>query len=136
MKFDWRDLTLRFLLGGAAVAACYIFLGLIPWKTFAGIFAAFPAVMAAAVIIAGTRESSQKAADVALGAISGMMGCAFCVLSAIIFMNMYSSWSLALILSLIVWFISSAICFRFVGMFVSRRTAICREEGKAEVHVD
>jgi hypothetical protein len=52
MKLDWRDLTLRFLLGGAAVAACYIFLGLIPWKTFAGIFAAFPAVMAAAGIAA------------------------------------------------------------------------------------
>jgi len=53
IKADFRDQGLRFVFGGTAVATCYILLQLIPSKSFAGIFAAFPAVMAASVIMAG-----------------------------------------------------------------------------------
>ena len=60
IKADFRDLGLRFVFGGTAVAVCYILLQLIPSKSFAGIFAAFPAVMAASVIMAGYFGSSSK----------------------------------------------------------------------------
>jgi hypothetical protein len=78
-KFDFRDLGLRFLFGGASVAICFIMLQLIPSKYFAGIFAAFPAVMAASVIMAGHFGNSEQASDIALGASTGMLGCIFCV---------------------------------------------------------
>jgi hypothetical protein len=61
------DLVLRFLFGGAAVAGCYILLLIVPWKSFAGIFAAFPAVLASAVIMTGYLEGRQAAAQLAMG---------------------------------------------------------------------
>jgi len=82
MKLDIRDLGLRFIFGGLAVAACYVVLQFVPSKSFAGIFAAFPAVMAAAVIMAGHFGNSEQAADIALGASAGMLGCTICVLTA------------------------------------------------------
>ncbi len=68
MELDLRDLGIRFVFGGTAVAACYILLQHLPSKSFAGVFAAFPAVMAAAVIMAGHFGSSEQASDIALGA--------------------------------------------------------------------
>jgi hypothetical protein len=60
MKLDFKDLALRFVFGGTAVAACYIMLQIIPSKSFAGVFAAFPAVMAAAVIMADTSKHQSR----------------------------------------------------------------------------
>lgn len=114
MKKELKDLALRFLLGGTAVSACYIFLQLIPWKSFAGIFAAFPAVMAAAIIITGVFEGTKQAADVALGATAGMLGCTVCVISAMCFMNYLQNWVLALLLSLLTWLVSSIIFIKII----------------------
>ena len=45
-----KDLLLRFILGGAAVAISYLVTVVSPWEILAGIFAAFPAVMITAVL--------------------------------------------------------------------------------------
>lgn len=111
-KADFRDLSLRFFFGGTAVAAYFILLQLIPSKAFAGIFAAFPAVMAASVIMAGHFGSSEQAADIALGASAGMLGCTICVLTAIFCMEHLGNWGLSLIIALSVWFFSSYITIR------------------------
>lgn len=112
--YDKKELILRFCLGGAAVAACYILLQLVPWKSFAGIFAAFPAVMTAAVIITGAREGSCPAADIALGAAAGMLGCTVCVLTTMLCMSYLSSWTISLLIALLAWFLSSVGCIRIV----------------------
>jgi len=116
-----KDLTLRFILGGAAVAVCYLFVQLIPWKSFSGMFAAAPAVMVAAVIMAGVSEGSKHAADIALGATAGMMGCAVCVITTGLVMNYFHAWGLALLISLIAWFISSMIFIKLIHGLVERR---------------
>lgn len=113
----WKDLGLRFLLGGFAVAACYIVLQLIPWKSFAGIFAAFPAVMAASIIMAGIFEDSRHASDVALGATAGMMGCTVCVMTAYYCLTYYHNWLLAIGVSLLAWTISSAVFITLIQSF-------------------
>jgi hypothetical protein len=114
MKFNFGDLALRFAFGGTAVAACHIMLQIIPSKSFAGIFAAFPAVMAAAVIMAGHFGTSEQASDVALGASAGMMGCTICVFTAVFCMEHLKSWSLSIIIALIVWFFSSYAAIRLI----------------------
>ena len=48
-----KDLLLRFILGGAAVAISYLVTVVSPWEVLAGIFAAFPAVMITAVLMVG-----------------------------------------------------------------------------------
>ena len=49
-----KDLLLRFILGGAAVAISYLVTVVSPWEILAGIFAAFPAVvMLTAVLMVG-----------------------------------------------------------------------------------
>lgn len=115
-----KDLTLRFLLGGGSVAACYILLQVIPWKSFAGIFAAFPAVMVAAVIMAGVFEGSRQAADVALGATAGMAGCTVCVLTAILCMIYLNNWAISLIIATIAWFFSSVVLIQLIQGFLKR----------------
>jgi len=115
IKADFRDLGLRFIFGGTAVAVCYILLQLIPSKSFAGIFAAFPAVMAASVIMAGHFGSSKQAADIALGASAGMLGCTICVLTAVFCMEHLNQWGLSLIIALSVWFVSSYITTRLIN---------------------
>lgn len=111
---DIKDLVLRFVLGGSAVAACYVMLQLIPWKSFAGIFAAFPAVMVAAVVMSGVFESSQHAADVALGATAGMLGCTVCVLTSVLSMTYLQNWALSLLIATIAWFLASLVCIPLV----------------------
>lgn len=120
----WKDLGLRFFLGGFAVAACYIVLQLIPWKSFAGIFAAFPAVMTAAIIMAGAFEGSKHAADVALGATAGMMGCTVCVMTAYYCLTYYHNWLLAIGISLLTWVLSSAI---FISLIQSLKKISARD---------
>lgn len=107
MELDFRDLGIRFVFGGTAVAAFYILLQYLPSKSFAGIFAAFPAVMAAAVIMAGHFGSSEQASDIALGASAGMLGCTVCVLTATFCMEYLNRLGLSLAIALTVWFFSS-----------------------------
>ncbi|KKH96865.1 membrane protein [Methanosarcina sp. 1.H.T.1A.1] len=121
MKVDIRDLGLRFIFGGLAVAACYVVLQLVPSKSFAGIFAAFPAVMAAAVIMAGHFGSSEQAADIALGASAGMLGCTMCVLTAAFCMEHLNRWGLSLAIALIVWFVSSYAAIMLMQGFLEKR---------------
>ncbi|MEA1961598.1 MAG: DUF3147 family protein [Bacillota bacterium] len=116
-----KDLALRFILGGASVAACYILVQVIPWKSFAGIFAAFPAVMVAAVIMAGVFQGSKDAGEVALGAVAGMMGCTVCVITSYLIMAYTGKWGLALVIALIAWFVSSALFIKVITRIQERR---------------
>lgn len=118
MKLDFKDLALRFVFGGTAVATCYIMLQIIPSKTFAGVFAAFPAVMAAAVIMAGHFGSSKQASDIALGASAGMMGCTICVLTAVFCMEHLNRWGPSIIIALSIWFFSSYSATRLIQGFL------------------
>jgi len=63
--------------------------------------------MAAAVIMAGHFGTSEQAADIALGASAGMLGCTICVLTATFCMKHLNLWSLSLVIALLVWFLSS-----------------------------
>ena len=121
MKPYIRDLFLRFILGGCAVAACYVVLQLLPWKSFAGIFAAFPAVMVAAVVMAGISEGSQHASEVALGATAGMLGCTVCVIVAILIMTYLHLWAAALLFSLLAWLLSSVLFIQLMHKFIVKR---------------
>lgn len=118
--FDLKDLGLRFCLGGAAVAACYILLQMVPWKSFAGIFAAFPAVMIAAVTITGTREGSRAASDIALGASAGMVGCAFCVFTTAFCIVHLGNLAISLFIGLLAWFLSSIGCIGAVQSLLAK----------------
>lgn len=120
MNRQIKDLVLRFFLGGAAVAACYILVQVIPWKSFAGIFAAFPAVMIAAVIMAGVFQGSKDAGDVALGAVAGMMGCTVCVVTSYSVMAFTGQWGVALMIALIAWFVSSALFIKIITRIKDR----------------
>lgn len=117
-KVDLRDLGLRFIFGGSAVAFCFILLQLVPSKTFAGIFAAFPAVMTAAVIMAGRFGNSEQASDIALGASAGMFGCIVCVLTTIFCMEQLGKWGLSIGISLTVWFFASYAASQLISKFI------------------
>lgn len=123
MKNQLKDLFLRFVLGGASVAICYVFLQLIPWKSFAGIFAAFPAVMVAAIIMAGVFEGSERASEVALGAIAGMLGCTVCVIATSLSLSYLQNWGLSLLIGLIAWLASSVVFINFIGGIVQKLIA-------------
>lgn len=122
MELNFRDLALRFVFGGTIVASCFILLQIIPSKSFAGIFVAFPAVMAAAVVMAGYFGSSEQASDIALGASAGMMGCTICVLTAVFCMEHLNRWGISLIIALSIWFFSSYSATRVIhGLLKKRR---------------
>lgn len=114
MKQDITDIVMRFVCGGGAVALTYIISLFVPWKSFAGIFAAFPAVMSSAIILTGIRYGDKSAADVAYGAIAGMLGCTFCVIGALFALYYFNNWIVCLVISTIIWFISAAICFSVI----------------------
>ncbi|WP_227765176.1 DUF3147 family protein [Zhaonella formicivorans] len=103
MSLDWLDIAVRFVFGGSAVVASYLVSLFVPWKSFAGIFAAFPAVMAAAVILTGCKQGSAQAGEVAFGAVAGMLGCTFCVVGAVLLSRLFQNWAVGLFLSLFVW---------------------------------
>lgn len=126
MEINLRDLALRFVLGGASVALCFILLQILPWKIFAGIFAAFPAVMIAAVVMAGYFGNSELAAEVTLGASAGMMGCTVCVFTAAFCMQHLNRWGLSLSLALGAWFVSS-----FVFVYLMQHFLAGRRVGKS-----
>jgi hypothetical protein len=131
MKLDFKDLALRFVFGGIAVAACYIMLQIIPSKSFAGVFAAFPAVMVAAVIMAGYFGTSEQASDVALGASAGMMGCTICVFTAAFCMEHLNRWGISIIIALLVWFFSSYFATRLIHALLEK---IRRKRQQKTVH--
>jgi hypothetical protein len=108
------DLFVRFVVGGLAVVLCYVIARISPWSAFGGMFAAFPAVMSAAVVMAGISGKRSEAADVALGAVSGMLGGTVCVLSAIILMPKFKSWMVGLGLSFVIWAASAALFSRLI----------------------
>lgn len=120
MRNQMKDLSLRFVLGGGAVAICYVFLQLIPWKSFAGIFAAFPAVMVAAIIMAGVFEGSGRASEVALGAIAGMLGCTVCVIATSLSLSYLQNWGMSLLIGTIAWLASSVVFIKFIGGMVQK----------------
>jgi hypothetical protein len=108
------DLILRFLFGGTAVAGCYILLLIVPWKSFAGIFAAFPAVLASAIIMTGYLEGRQAAAQLAMGATAGMLGCTVCV--AVTWWGLLTGlgWIWSIAISIPAWLISSLLFIRLI----------------------
>ncbi|ABO51448.1 conserved hypothetical membrane spanning protein [Desulforamulus reducens MI-1] len=105
------DLMLRFVLGGLAVALCYILLILIPWKSVAGIFAAFPAVMVSALIITGMEKGSKEATNIAYGAVAGNIGGLVCVMTVLLGLALWQNVTLAISIGLIAWFVASAVSF-------------------------
>lgn len=102
-----KDFSVRFFLGGTAVVLCYIISIYSPVKFLGGVFAAFPAVMGAAITMAGIRNGSREAGEVAKGAVSGMIGCTACVLSALYLIRVFSSWTLGLAGAVGVWLVVS-----------------------------
>lgn len=102
-----KDFGIRFFLGGTAVVLCYLVSIYSPVKFFGGVFAAFPAVMAAAITMAGIRDGSAEAGEVAKGAVSGMIGCTACVLAALYLIRATASWPLGLAGAVGVWLVVS-----------------------------
>lgn len=102
-----KEMVVRFLLGGTAVVLCYVISVYSPVKFIGGVFAAFPAVMGAAIVMTGCREGSQSAAAVARGAVSGMIGCTVSVLSALYLIRALGSWPLGLVGAVMVWLVTS-----------------------------
>lgn len=108
------DLFIRFLLGGGAVAGCYLLLLILPWKSFAGIFAAFPAVLASAVIMSGWLEGRKAASQLAIGATAGMLGCTVCVAVTLWALLTGIEWVRAIGLAILAWLISSLLFINLV----------------------
>lgn len=104
-----KDLMLRFMIGGAAVALSYIVSALVPWRLLAGVFATFPAVMIAAVSVVGMSSGSKKASEIAKGSVYGMLGCSACVLTVHEMLTATGIWWASVAAGLIAWFVSSAL---------------------------
>lgn len=105
----YKDLLIRFTLGGAAVMISYLITVLSPWKILAGIFAAFPAVMITAVLMMGIASGSKKAAKIANGSVFGMIGGVFCVATVWTVLQVSGNWALSIVLGLLFWLGSSII---------------------------
>ncbi|MCH6264377.1 MULTISPECIES: DUF3147 family protein [Neobacillus] len=102
-----KDLLLRFLLGGAAVMASYLIIVVSPWEILGGIFAAFPAVMITAVLMAGVTSGTKNAAKIAGGSVYGMIGGIICAATVWLFLKLTHNWPLSMLLGLLFWLISS-----------------------------
>ena len=105
----YKDLLIRFTLGGAAVMISYLITVLSPWKILAGIFAAFPAVMITAVLMMGIASGSKKAAKIANGSVFGMIGGVVCVATVWTVLQVSGNWALSIVLGLLFWLGSSII---------------------------
>ena len=105
----YKDLLIRFTLGGAAVMISYLITVLSPWKILAGIFAAFPAVMITAVLMMGIASGSKKAAKIANGSVFGMIGGVVCVATVWTVLLVSGNWALSIVLGLLFWLGSSII---------------------------
>ena len=105
----YKDLLIRFILGGAAVMISYMITVISPWKILAGIFAAFPAVMITAVLMVGIASGSKNAAKIANGSVFGMIGGVVCVATVWTVLQVSGNWTLSIILGLVFWLGSSII---------------------------
>jgi hypothetical protein len=112
---DFQDIFIRFIVGGTLVVAVYILASLLPWHSLAGIFAAFPGVMAAAVSLAGWRQGDETAAEVAKGSIVGMIGSTACVLATLFILGFIKIWWVALLIAILVWFGTSLLIHWILG---------------------
>lgn len=113
MKLDYKDIGTRFMIGGSAVLLSYVIASSSPWKLLGGAFAAFPAVMVSAILIAGASEGTERASEIAQGATFGMIGGAFCVVATLASLTLLSSWLVSLIIGTTVWLITSLAAYRF-----------------------
>ena len=109
----YKDLLIRFILGGAAVMVSYLITIISPWKILAGIFAAFPAVMITAVLMVGIASGSKKAAKIANGSVFGMIGGVVCVATVWTVLQFSGNWTLSIVLGLLFWLGSSIIVSTF-----------------------
>jgi uncharacterized membrane protein (GlpM family) len=109
----YKDLLIRFILGGAAVMVSYLITIISPWKILAGIFAAFPAVMITAVLMVGIASGSEKAAKIANGSVFGMIGGVVCVATVWTVLQVSGNWTLSIVLGLMFWLGSSTIVSSF-----------------------
>lgn len=123
MRWDWRDILVRFLFGGSAVVASYLVSLAVPWPSLAGVFAAFPAVMGAAIMMTGYKHGSSAAGEVALGAVAGMLGGIVCILAAVTLIPLFHNWGIGLFLSLFVWFGAATIFNRLFGKVKEKTSA-------------
>jgi ABC-type transport system involved in Fe-S cluster assembly fused permease/ATPase subunit len=124
-----KDLFIRFILGGAAVAISYMITVMSPWKILGGIFAAFPAVMITAVLMGGIAAGSKSAAKIANGSVFGMIGGVFCVATVWIVLKATNNWLLSIILGVIIWLFSSIIVAA-----IKERISLKPETSSAEVN--
>jgi uncharacterized membrane protein (GlpM family) len=109
----YKDLLIRFFLGGAAVMVSYLITVMAPWKILAGIFAAFPAVMITAVLMVGIASGSKNAAKIANGSVFGMIGGVVCVATVWTVLQVSGNWTLSIVLGLLFWLGSSIIVSTF-----------------------
>ncbi|MFP7298380.1 DUF3147 family protein [Neobacillus niacini] len=103
----YKDLLIRFILGGTAVMISYMITVISPWKILAGIFAAFPAVMITAVLMVGIASGSKKAAKIANGSVFGMIGGVVCVATVWTVLQVSGNWTMSIIFGLLFWLGSS-----------------------------
>jgi hypothetical protein len=109
----YKDILIRFILGGAAVMVSYLITVISPWKILAGIFAAFPAVMITAVLMVGIASGSNNAAKIANGSVFGMIGGVVCVATVWTVLQVSGNWTLSIVLGLVFWLGSSIIVSSF-----------------------
>lgn len=109
----YKDLLIRFILGGSAVMVSYLITVISPWKILAGIFAAFPAVMITAVLMVGIASGSKNAAKIANGSVFGMIGGVVCVATVWTVLQVSGNWTLSIVLGLLFWLGSSIIVSTF-----------------------
>ncbi|MEH7113241.1 DUF3147 family protein [Neobacillus niacini] len=109
----FKDLLIRFFLGGAAVMISYMITVISPWKILAGIFAAFPAVMITAVLMVGIASGSKNAAKIANGSVFGMIGGVICVATVWTVLQVSGNWGLSIVLGLLFWLGSSIMVASF-----------------------
>jgi uncharacterized membrane protein (GlpM family) len=122
----YKDLLIRFILGGAAVMVSYLITVMSPWKILAGIFAAFPAVMITAVLMVGIASGSKNAAKIANGSVFGMIGGVVCVATVWTVLQVSGNWTLSIVLGLLFWLGSSIIVSTFRDKLKNGRRNILR----------
>jgi uncharacterized membrane protein (GlpM family) len=122
----YKDLLIRFILGGAAVMVSYLITVISPWKILAGIFAAFPAVMITAVLMVGIASGSKNAAKIANGSVFGMIGGVVCVATVWTVLQVSGNWTLSIVLGILFWLGSSIIVSSFRDKLKNGRRNILR----------
>jgi uncharacterized membrane protein (GlpM family) len=122
----YKDLLIRFILGGSAVMVSYLITVISPWKILAGIFAAFPAVMITAVLMVGIASGSKKAAKIANGSVFGMIGGVVCVATVWTVLQVSGNWTLSIVLGLLFWLGSSIVVLTFRDKLKNSRRSTFR----------